>query len=747
MLLNKIITLLSMKDNKTCNSLNIFLLQNMGKISHINIFKENIIDNEFIDGEEIKIIENYYIKAKKHYDSLNSFLHRWKYKKYVNYDYDKDLYLTPLSEFKDIHKIVLLENKTKYHFRLSDLVNSWLTCLRNNDGLFPKPIELKNPHTNLSFSTHNLFNIYFKLLETKFNIPYLINCFFICEMRITLFTLKYLPILKDIAIYNFSKSDNAAEKWEQILNMLHKYRKEIDYLTFSNFVEPEDKINIIDNLDHIIIHYLNSEYSCNPFIKDESDKKTKELIKKYIDENPNLGYDNDDNGIVIRYVPYNERRNQQRTRLNPPPVPSNIRQRILNRRPTQSPPPPPPPPPATEGTQSTSSLSDNINSILLPPPPPLITFSSDDDEIIETPNLSRSIINNLASSRRRRYRTRSRTIRFPRLNPLFQTTLNDEDNTDNPDNSSSDESSTTVVSIINPFEINFDMPDDPVINNENSLNSINTSLETVDETHEPDELQPLLSNETQETTTQETTTQETTTQETTTQETTTQETRTQETTTQETTTQETKTQETTTQETRTQETRTQETTTQETKTQETETQETETQENQTETIHDIENQINRLQNSIERLENELINDNQSDHLESNIDSIEEITEAANIAIAAANLAAEMASDITERVLTTTNNIRNTPVRNTPVTNTPVTNTPVRNTPVRNTPVRNTNRLNYTRNIIASTNIRNANSRLRRRRTTRNINYSVITNPFIPQNEISRSPVNDSRRRR
>ena len=97
----------------------------------------------------------------------------------------------------------------------------------------------------------------------------------------------------------------------------------------------------------------------------------------------------------------------------------------------------------------------------------------------------------------------------------------------------------------------------------------------------------------------------------------------------------------------------------------------------------------------------------------------------------------MASDITQRVLTTTNNIRNTPVRN----------TPVRNTPVRNTPVRNTTRLNYTRNIIASTNIRNSNSTLRRRRTTRNINYSVITNPFIPQNEISRSPVNDSRRRR
>ena len=668
MLLNKIITLLSMKDNITCNSLNIFLLQNMGKISHINIFKENIIDNEFIDGEEIKIIENYYIKAKKHYDSLNSFLHRWKYKKCVNYDYNKDLYLTPLSEFKDTHKIVLLENKTKYHFRLSDLVNSWVTCLRNNDGLFPKPIKLKNPHTNLSFSTHNLFNIYFKLLETKFNIPYLINCFFICEMRLPLFTIKYLPILKDIAIYNFSKSDNALEKWEQILNMLHKYRKEVDYLTFSNFVDPEHKINIIDKLNHMIIHYLNSEYSCNPLIKEESNKKTKELIQKYIEENPNFGYNDEDNDIVIRYVPYNERRNQRRTRVQPPPVSSTIRQRILNRRPAQSPPPPPPPPEA-EGMLIPSSPSENITSILLPPPPPPITFSSDDDEIIETPNLSRSIIDNLASSRRRRYRTRTRTIRFPRLNPLFQTSLNDEDNLDN---SSSDDSTTTVVSIINPFEINFDISEDS-INNENSSNSINTSLETVDEINEPDELQPLLSNETN------------------------------------------------------------------TDNEANEPDELEPllsnetnidneEEKQPDSIYDIENQINELQNSIERLENEIINDNQSNRLESNTGSVEDITEAANVAAAAATLAATLAeaaaASAAERAATAINNIRNAPIRN--------------------APIRNSNIINNTRNLIASTNVRN--STLRRRRTTRNVNYSVITNPFIPQNEISRSPNNNSRRR-
>ena len=66
---------------------------------------------------------------------------------------------------------ILLENNTRYHFRLSDLVNYWIESLNNSQGLFSKPLVLTNPHTNLEFSIHNLYNIYFKLLDSGFTIP------------------------------------------------------------------------------------------------------------------------------------------------------------------------------------------------------------------------------------------------------------------------------------------------------------------------------------------------------------------------------------------------------------------------------------------------------------------------------------------------------------------------------------------------------------------------------------------------
>lgn len=419
MLLNKIITNLSIKDNNQCNSLNIFLLQNLGNISHVKIYKQNIVDNEFIDDNQIKIIEKYYIKAKKYNDILKRLLHSWRCKKTVEYDFKNDLYLTPLSEFQDKHKIMLIENNTKYFFRLSDLVNSWMTSLKNSEGLFPKPLELKNPHTNLAFSINNLYNIYFKLLDTSFNIPYLLNCFFLCDMEVCRFSVKFLTILKEITIQNFSKSDNYHEKWEQILNMLHKYRTEIDYVTFSNFVDTADKISIVRKLNTILFYYLKSEFSCNPLLKEDCNIKAKQLIKDYIERNPYFGYD-ENSDVIIRYVPYNERR--RRAISMPPPPPPQVLEDIRSRRRRRPTSPPPPPPP-----------TNNLNN----------------EETTEV-----NFIDSLASSRRRRYRNRSRTIRFPRVNPLFRPRLIRDTNESSSEEDNNDENET--VTVINPFELNLD---------------------------------------------------------------------------------------------------------------------------------------------------------------------------------------------------------------------------------------------------------------------------------------------------
>jgi len=335
LLINTIIDLIIKKKDISCNNLDIFHLQTVGYKSDIKIYNECIVDNEFTD--EKQIIENAYILAKNIKNKLIYLVNFRKWNKSINYKIDTDLYLNKLTEFHNKYKITLLENNTRYEFRLSDLVNYWIESLNNNQGLFSKPLLLKNPHTNLIFSKHNLYNIYFKLLDTGFIIPIIITNFFYSNMNEKKFSYDYYHLLKGNTITNFIKSNLLYEQWEQILNMLHDFRKDIDYITFTNTISYTTKRNIWKKLKIIIIQYLNYKYSCNPILSRDSKKKTKKMLKAYIENNPNFGYTRYIE--VMRYVPYNER-----IRIAPTPSTSPSHP---PRPPPPIPPPPPPPPPPT----------------------------------------------------------------------------------------------------------------------------------------------------------------------------------------------------------------------------------------------------------------------------------------------------------------------------------------------------------------------------------------------------------------
>ena len=48
--------------------------------------------------------------------------------------------------------IVINQNNTNYKFRLLDLIKLWKIALYNSQNMFPQPIKLKNPFTNIEFS-------------------------------------------------------------------------------------------------------------------------------------------------------------------------------------------------------------------------------------------------------------------------------------------------------------------------------------------------------------------------------------------------------------------------------------------------------------------------------------------------------------------------------------------------------------------------------------------------------------------
>ena len=127
---------------------------------------ESVLHNKF---------EAMYREAKTIKNKLTNLIRKYRWKNAVNSNIEQDLFLNNIDNFHEKFVVTILENNTIYKFRISDIVNLWVLALKNCEQLFVKPIELKNPYTNITFSKCALYNIYIKLLDTGFIVPNVIT--------------------------------------------------------------------------------------------------------------------------------------------------------------------------------------------------------------------------------------------------------------------------------------------------------------------------------------------------------------------------------------------------------------------------------------------------------------------------------------------------------------------------------------------------------------------------------------------
>lgn len=286
-------------DDKYTGISTFFILADLTPDSHIKFFYEDLITNEFINDitdisnnllqNELDKYINLYIYSKKIYNTLNKFARKWKIKKTKKYEMDFDLYLNPLTNFPNNQQISLIENNTIYNFRLTDLINIWKESLFTSEGLFPEPKEVRNPYTNLYFSKHNLYNIYFAIDNSPISIPIIIQLFFYSSFNINLFLSNNYPCLKENCINQFVTDGISFEKYEQISNMFYSYRKDISYchLPSRENINYSHMCSYNNKLSTALKYYLLFTYSCNSWTKDRNRRLALIKVKKFINNNPN----------------------------------------------------------------------------------------------------------------------------------------------------------------------------------------------------------------------------------------------------------------------------------------------------------------------------------------------------------------------------------------------------------------------------------------------------------------------------
>ena len=241
--------------------------------SKFEILKFYII-NGFLSDEQKEHIWDLFNKAQKIYLGFVKFAFLYKFKKISFFEMKKDLFYNSLDQFPSSQKIIILHETKKYIFRLTDLMQCWRKTLTHSEDLFPTILDLKNPYTNIPFTKCNLYNMYFKIYFSTFQIPFLIQEFFNLNFNKKHFSTKFSIILKDIAIINYVDSyATIRELSEDIATMFNEYyigEKDLDFNLSLN--RTTQLIKILK--DYLYIFYL-IQYSRN--------LKIKKLCKKVLD--------------------------------------------------------------------------------------------------------------------------------------------------------------------------------------------------------------------------------------------------------------------------------------------------------------------------------------------------------------------------------------------------------------------------------------------------------------------------------
>ena len=229
-------------------------------INLLKLYDEKILNNKKVSDERRLKLEEMYVFIRKTINRIKIIGKRLKYNKLTVYPIDTDLYLNPLDEMSEDKKIKLIQNKTIFHFRLSDLISSMYESITHNEGLFTEPCELRNPFTNIEFKKHNLYNIYFKMLHTNYIIPPLITEYFMLGFDIDEFSIKNSCKLKDLAIQKYYLDLSTSEKFEECLNMFYEYRHYLDGYTISTNISFYRKRLVVLRLNQFIYNYILSTY-------------------------------------------------------------------------------------------------------------------------------------------------------------------------------------------------------------------------------------------------------------------------------------------------------------------------------------------------------------------------------------------------------------------------------------------------------------------------------------------------------
>jgi hypothetical protein len=246
----------------------------------------DMFENSFTSSENKEKLFSYFTKAQFLCNFFRKFYFKKTYEKLKRHDNDEDLNLTPFSKHRKENIINIVENDVIYKFFIFDLIKIINTNLCYSYAMFVEPKCSRNPYTNVPFSLHNLYNIYFFIKKLQIKMPTLVHLYFQCNFDTDIILLNYECVIRDEIIKFYYHDTTEEKKYNDILDIIKKYKN----ITSPIIIHRRySKKNVVEKLGFLLKMNLYCNYSYNPSKRTYYKIMLKKKLKLFVKENPLFG--------------------------------------------------------------------------------------------------------------------------------------------------------------------------------------------------------------------------------------------------------------------------------------------------------------------------------------------------------------------------------------------------------------------------------------------------------------------------
>jgi hypothetical protein len=175
------------------------------------------VNNMFLNTNTKDSIQEIFCKSQRTYHAFLHFAQIVRTKQ-AKMNITTDLSMAPLPKQKNI--VTIYQNKTRYPFTLSDIINIILAAITNAPSLFPEPLTPKNPYNNVPLSKPILYHIYWAIKSSNILMPPLINAYFGSNFNLNDFIINNEQAVREYTIKKYVTNSPATVLYDEILQML-----------------------------------------------------------------------------------------------------------------------------------------------------------------------------------------------------------------------------------------------------------------------------------------------------------------------------------------------------------------------------------------------------------------------------------------------------------------------------------------------------------------------------------------------